>query len=101
MYEMTNLMTFRPLLAFSGPLLCTVKIKRIINLIKRISMKMKLMALAVLFLLSSQMGWAQTAAFRFTKEKNNRVEEYLFFDNEDDFRDVGRSLLLQSTNLRF
>ena len=53
---MTNLMTFRPLLAFSGPLLCTVKIKRIINLIKRISMKMKLMALAVLFLLGSQMG---------------------------------------------
>ena len=64
-------------------------------------MKMKLMALAVLFLLGSHMGWAQTAAFRFTKEKNNRVEEYLFFDNEDDFRDVGRSLLLQSTNLRF
>ena len=32
---MTNLMTFRPLLAFSGPLLCTVKIKRIINLIKK------------------------------------------------------------------
>ena len=64
-------------------------------------MKIKLMVLAVLLLLSSQMGWAQTAAFRFTKEKNNRVEEYLFFDNEDDFRDVGRSLLLQSTNLRF
>jgi len=64
-------------------------------------MKIKLMVLAVLLLLSSQMGWAQTDASRFTKEKNNRVEEYLFFDNEDDFRDVGRSLLLQSTNLRF
>ena len=63
-------------------------------------MKIKLMVLAVLLLLSSQMGWAQTDASRFTKEKN-RVEEYLFFDNEDDFRDVGRSLLLQSTNLRF
>ena len=64
-------------------------------------MKMKLMALAVLLLLGSQMGWAQTDASRFTKEKNNQVKEYLPFDNEDDFRDVGRSLLLQSINLRF
>lgn len=64
-------------------------------------MKMKLMALAVLFLLGSKMGWDQTDASRFTKEKNNRVKEYLPFDNEDDFRDVGRSLLLQSINLRF
>ena len=64
-------------------------------------MKMKLMTLAVLFLLGSQMGWAQTDASRFTKEKNNWVKEYLPFDNKDDCKDAGWGLLLQSINLRF
>ena len=39
------------------------------------------------------MGWAQTDASRFTKEKNNQVKEYLPFDNKDDFRDAGRGFI--------
>lgn len=56
-------------------------------------MKRKIMSLAVIFLLGGSQGWAQTDASRFTKENNNKVREYLPFENQDDFRDIRRGFI--------
>ena len=51
------------------------------------------MSIAALLMLFIQLGWAQTEASSFTREKNNQVKEYLPFENTDDFRDAKRGFI--------